>query len=324
MTNFDVVVIGAGPSGIYAATYAALKHLKVLVVEAARTVGGQPRQLYGHKKVYDFPGHLVTSGEAIVQNLLRQQADVADLVSYRTGTTVAKCGILKSGKVSLLLSDGSRVRARAAVIATGNGSLVPNRIDPNLLSPDFDLARLHYHVREFSAYAGKDVVILGGGDGAVEWAGQIAAAQTAKSVAIVHRKPVYRANPKYVAELGRLGVAQHLDKTVLGIGRDAIRIADNGTKKTASVAYDEIIVQYGLRQERGRGGAWDFLDRRGSRLTVDRNQQTSAPNVYAIGAATFYDGRPDLMVVGIAEAAVAVKHIYDKINPYGQDYIVKD
>lgn len=323
MNQFDIVIIGAGPSGIYAATYAALKKLHVLVTESSDVIGGQPRQLYGHKKVYDFPGHLVTTGEEIVENLIKQQSRLSQNIKYLLQTTVSSWKHDENKAILLELSNGQKIQSKAMIISTGSGSLIPTQIDANLIDKSVDQNKISYYVNEFSNYVGKDVVILGGGDSAVEWAWQLAASHEhkPKSVSIIHRRPEYRANAKYVEHLRQEKVNEYLDSEITCIKHDFIEIINNNDQSITQIKYDKIIVQYGLKQQKPVNDLWKDFEKIGIKFLTDRNQQTSKENIYAIGFATHYNGRPNLLVTGMAEAVVAVKAINAKINPYGTDYI---
>ncbi|WP_027124157.1 NAD(P)/FAD-dependent oxidoreductase [Mycoplasmoides pirum] len=324
MNNFDIVIVGAGPSGIYSATYAALKGMNVLVVESSDILGGQPRQLYGHKKVYDFPGHLVTTGEIIVENLLNQQKSIKNQIKYLLNTNVIKYKHLKNNLISLKLSNKKTIKTKAIIISTGNGTLVPNLINPELIKEKVNQKNIHYYVEHFDNYKNLNLVVLGGGDSAVEWASQLAESQKPKNVSIIHRKPMYRANAKYVNELKINKVNEYLDFEIESIDKKFIYIKSNTNKKISKINYDKIIVQYGLKQIKPKVDPFIKINRLGIKYLVDKNQQTNEPNIYAIGASTYYKGRPNLMIVGISEGVIAIKHIYDKINPYNQDYITKD
>ncbi|WP_033159656.1 NAD(P)/FAD-dependent oxidoreductase [Mycoplasmoides alvi] len=323
MNQFDIIIVGAGPSGIYTATYAALKGMNVLVVESNDIIGGQPIHLYSHKSVYDFPGHLETNGQEIINNLLIQQKGLDKHIQYKLKTSIIEWKRLKNELFSIKLSNKEKIQAKAIIIATGNGSLVPNEIDSNLLSKNVNKSKLSYYVDQINEYKNKNIVLLGGGDSAVEWAGQIASAKKAKSVSIIHRKPNYRAHQKYINALARNNVIQYLNYEIKEINNKAIVVQCNENKKIKTISYDKIIIQYGLKQQKCPFNNWEKLKMKGNKFITDRNQQTNEKNIYAIGLSTYYEGRPNLLVIGIAEGVIAIKHIYDKINPYNLDYIIK-
>ena len=152
MKEFDIVIIGAGPSGIYTATYAALKGLNVLVLENSDTLGGQPIHLYAHKNVYDFPGHLKTNGKEIIDILLKQQKSVNKHVTYMLKTSITEWKRLKNDFFSIKLTNKEKIRVKAIIIATGNGTLIPNEVDHSFLTKNFDKSKLSYYVDQFSEY----------------------------------------------------------------------------------------------------------------------------------------------------------------------------
>lgn len=319
---FDVLIIGAGPAGIYAATYAGLKKLKVLVIEASSEIGGQPIYLYGHKKIFDFPGHLETSGVQLIKNLLNQQVHLKEYISYQLNTRLVSYQKLSSGNFVAQLSSHS-INCKAILIATGNGGYEPIELDPSLIKDEHAKKKIHYFVKDFSNYENQNVVILGGGDAAVEWTTQIAASNLPKNVTIIHRKPTYRANQYYVDSLNQMTkIKQILNVQVTAILNGLIKFKDNDTNHEDRVGFDTLIVQYGLKSLTNRASEWANLKKQGASIVVDRKQETSDADVYAIGLSANYPERSNLMITAMAEATIAIKAINRKIHPYAAvDYI---
>ncbi|WP_027120167.1 NAD(P)/FAD-dependent oxidoreductase [[Mycoplasma] testudinis] len=322
---FDILIIGAGPAGIYAATYAALKKLKILVIEASNEIGGQPAHLYAHKKVHDFPGHLSITGLELVKNLIKQQEELSDVIEYQLNTSLVSYQKQEDGSFSVELSTQKTIQTKTIIIATGNGGFGPVELDLKLLDDTNGKPKISYSVNEFKSYEKQNVVMLGGGDSAVEWASQIAQSKYPKTVTIIHRKPSFRANSHYVETLNdQPNVTQIMDSEVLKIDAHKILLKNNQTQVEQSVPYDSLLVQYGLKPLTNRASEWTNLKKIGASILVDKKQETSEPNIYAIGLSANYPERTNLMVVGMAEATIAVKSINQKINPYGGvDYVEK-
>lgn len=321
----DIVIVGAGPSGIYAATYAALKNLKTIVIEASSSSGGQPKQVYAHKKIYDFPGHNEITGNEMVSNLLEQQKPLKDKIEYFLNTKIISWKRLKNQIISLKLSNKKVINTKTIIIATGNGGFGPNELDPKLINKKTDLSKIHYYVQPLSTYKNKNIIFLGGGDSAVEWAGQIAKTKMCKKVSIVHHKSQYRANAYYVKAMHKNKVEEYLDYQICEINPNKIIIKNKQTNKLLNLGYDYLIVQYGFKLLTNRQTEWTDLKKNGNIFLVNRSQETSESNIYAIGLAANYPERANLMITGMAEAVNAVKAINHKINPYVTgDYIIKE
>lgn len=324
MNNFDLLIIGAGPSGIYAATYAALKNMKVLIIESSSIIGGQTRQLYGHKNIYEFPGYLKITGEKLIEKLLEQQNKIQNNIQYLINTRLIKWKRLKNNTFTIKLSNNTNIKTKYIIISSGNGSLSPTPLENNLISSTCKSENISYYVDSFDKYKNLDVVILGGGDSAVEWANQIAKTKIAKSVSIIHRRSAYRANPKYVLELKTNKIKEYLNYQINKIDNHNLIIQEIEKQQKFKIKYDKIIVQYGLKKSPNINNEWNTIKKIGNKIITNRNQQTNEKNIYAIGLATYYDCRPDLILTGMAEAIIAIKHIYNKINPYDLDYIQND
>lgn len=255
METRDVVILGAGPSGLYAAAYAGMRRLSALVVEAGAEPGGQPRHLYGHKHVLDFPAVLNATGETLAEALIKQARSVGGRVDIVCGRKLTGWERLPDGKLKSFFDDGSQCLSNAIVIAVGSGSLEPIELDTEIFATGTDLSKFCYRVKSFSEYAKKRLVILGGGDAAVEWAAQLAEPNNGAdcaSIAIVHRRDAYRANAKYVEQMRSLGVVEHLGCKLVRIEPSVLVVnaPDGGERQ---IPYDEVIVQYGLRQVKNVG-----------------------------------------------------------------------
>lgn len=324
MKQYDVLILGGGPSGLYAAIYAALRGLRVLLVEANATLGGQPRHLYGHKQIVDYPAVMNATGESLIANLQAQLAPLTDHVEIVHQKWLVAWKRAENELFIVDFNDATKCQVRAIVIATGIGTLQPIKIDPQIIAADVDLQQITYRVDDFCKYKNKHVIILGGGDAAVEWAAQLADPKhgaKCASICIIHRRDTYRASWKYVAQMRAFGVRELLSAQLVSIKPNQL-VIKNTEQKQITLPYDVIIVQYSLRQIKVQQDEWKTLQRVGSRFVTDRNLQTNEQGIYAIGAATHYPGRPDLLIVGMAEAAIAIKHISDQIHPYPHDYIL--
>ncbi|MDC4163368.1 NAD(P)/FAD-dependent oxidoreductase [Mycoplasma bradburyae] len=327
MKTYDLIILGAGTSGIYCASYGAMKGLKSLVIEMTDRIGGQPTHLYPFKKIYDFPTANGILAKDFI-NLLSNQQDSyikQGLITYSLNTLISFQKYLTSENLfELTLSNNSIVRSKKIIIATGNGGFEPIRLNEDLIRNQ-DISNIHYQINDLLIYKNKDVCFLGGGDSAVELINQLADLKIANSLSIVHRNNKYRASQNLVDQINQKDINQYLDQTIESINNNTINLINNQNNQKTTINFDYLIVQYGLKPIKSLD-CFDHLEQDlNNNLIVNDFQQTSDDNIYAIGLASNYKKRPNLIICGMNEAVVAIKHINDLINPYTRsvDYLIK-
>jgi thioredoxin reductase (NADPH) len=167
MNKFNLVIIGAGPAGLYAGFYAGLRHIKTLIVDVSTQIGGQPANVFGAKYVYDMPGIHKITGNQLISNLVDQVTSQKEFVSIKLKTHIKSLLSNPNQKDEYLIdfSDGTQCEAQAVIFATGNGGFNPIR----LLASQFDhFENIHYLIKEEETYKNKKIVVLGGGDSALD------------------------------------------------------------------------------------------------------------------------------------------------------------
>ena len=305
----DVAIVGAGPVGLFAVFEFGMLGMTAHVVDTLEVSGGQCTALYPEKPIYDIPGFPRISAAGLVEQLRAQAAPFKPV--YHLGQQVVALRPARGGKRwRLETSSGTVIDARVVVIAAGAGAFGPNR--PPLPGIEaFEGRSVHYMVLRRQDFAGKRVVVAGGGDSAVDWA--LALAEVASSVSIVHRRAKFRAAPESINRLKALAEEGRIDLVIpyqlAGLegtdGQiDTVIVADlDGNKRR--IGADALLPFYGLSTSLGPIAHWGLnLDRH--HIAVDpQTCRTNIDGVFAIGDIATYPGKLKLILTGFAEAAAA-------------------
>ncbi|MDR0674929.1 MAG: NAD(P)/FAD-dependent oxidoreductase [Mycoplasmataceae bacterium] len=306
--KYDVLIVGGGPAGIFATSLAHIKGLKPLLIESNDYLGGQPLMVYSQKIVEDYPGYNKIKAYQLMANLISQLKKTK--VNYFLKTKIISY-LPHSNGFEIQLSNNQKIQTKTILIATGPGMFLPNRLEIN----GSNHFRVHYNVEEINVYKNKDVIILGGGDSAVDWANELS--QATKSITIIHRRNEFRANGSNVNRLANNRVKILLNYEILKIQNNCLFCKNNSSKKTLELPFDFVIVQYG--QTINTDGLKVFKGLKTTetnRIPVDISQVTNLSNIYAIGNICTYEGKPSSIICAHGEAAVAVRHILNHIKQY--------
>ena len=313
----DVAIIGAGPVGLFAVFECGMLKIKCHVVDALDVAGGQCAALYPEKPIYDIPGYPVIEAATLIEKLKEQATPFHPV--FHLGQTVEKCE--RTGERFLLTtSAGTRIDCRAVVIAAGVGAFGPNR-PPIPGIEAFENKSVFYYVKRREDFAGKRVVIAGGGDSAVDWT--LALADIAKRVIVVHRRAKFRAAPESAARMQKLADAGKIDMVIpcqlAGIeGTDGMLsavIAMSLSGEEKRIEADVLLPFFGLAMSLGPIAAWG-LNLEHNRIAVaPESCATNVPGVFAVGDIATYPGKLKLILSGFAEAALAAHAIYPLVHP---------
>jgi len=306
----DVLIVGAGPTGLYAAYYAAFRGLSVAVVDSLEQPGGQVTAMYPEKLIYDVAGFPAVRGRDLVAGLVAQ-ADRFDPV-YLLGHEAQRLEFA-GGTPRVTTSRGTRVDCGAVIVTGGIGPFAPRRLAGG---EEYEGRGLAYFVPRLSDYDGKDVIVVGGGDSAFDWAENLHG--LARSVTLVHRRDRFRAHAATVRRVRESGVRvlTHAEiERLAGTGwveEAHVRHVRDGAVSTLRT--QGVIAALGFLADLGPLESWGLrLD--GRKIAVDTMMATNLPRVYAAGDITGYPGKVPLISVGFGEAATAVNNAAIALDP---------
>ena len=318
MINTDVVIVGAGPCGLFQIFELGLLGLKAEIIDSIRQPGGQCTELYPDKPIYDIPAVPMCTGEELTNALLTQIEPFE--YGMHLGEEVTTVERQADDSFVVGTSAGKQFHAKAVVIAGGVGSFQPRAIRAKGIE-DHDGTSLHYSVKNPQEFAGKKLVIFGGGDSALDWV--IELADVASHISLVHRRDEYRAvdasvsKMRALAESGEIDVYENSKATEFSgaAGKlTAVTIANKEGDLT-EIQMDTTLVFFGLAPKLGPIAEWG-LDM--NRKTINVNTETfetSEPGIYAVGDINHYPGKKKLILCGFHEAALAAFAIKQRLQP---------
>ena len=306
----DLLIIGAGPVGLYAAYYAGFRGLSAVVADSLPELGGQVSAMYPEKPIYDVARFPSVKGRELVARLAAQAAafDPTYLLAERVQT-------LRPGEDGVLRATthaGSEIRCRAVVISGGIGTFTPR---PLAAGEDWLGRGLSYFVPSLEAHAGQDVVVVGGGDSACDWA--LSLEPIARSVTLVHRRAAFRAHAHSVARLlaSTVDVVTDAEVTAVHGGERLEQVVITGPGGPSRRPAQALIAALGFTANLGPIRSWGIEVAGNRYLPVDTTMATNLPGVFAAGDITDYPGKVRLIAVGFGEAATAVNNAAVLIHP---------
>tara|TARA_B100000959_G_scaffold16208_1_gene15857 strand:- start:6574 stop:7614 length:1041 start_codon:yes stop_codon:yes gene_type:complete len=321
-TKTDIIIVGAGPVGLFTVFEAGLLGLECVLIDNLDKVGGQCSELYPGKPIYDIPGVPFQTAQEHVDALLEQIKPF----NYQTylNERVDSLEEINDDEVSswkVTTSEGKVFVAKSLFIAAGAGSFEPRR-PPNIEDPDKFLDKgIEYAVKDKDKYKNKNVIIFGGGDSALDWTVELA--DITKSLKLIHRRDAFRGVPNTEAQMRELVETGKVDlKTPFVIEKlifdkqiTGVTIKNFETKNLESLKCDEILFLFGLNKKLGPIVDWN-LDLANKKISVDTEKfQTSRKGIFAVGDISDYPGKLDLILCGFHETTLAVQEAYRRSNP---------
>ena len=314
----DIVIIGAGPVGLFAVFEAGMLKMKCHVVDALDMAGGQCAALYPEKPIYDIPGHPSIMGQELVDKLVEQAAPFHP--TYHFGQRVEKVEKVASGKWQVTTSAGTQINCKAIIIAAGCGAFGPNRPPMEGLEA-YEGKSIFYMVAKREDYRGKKVVIAGGGDSAVDWA--ISLSELTEKLYVIHRRDKFRCAPESASKLKALADSGKIEMVVPyqlhglegengKLSHVVVATLEGETKKLPA---DVLLPFFGLSMELGPIADWGLnLDH--NHITVNPlTCETSTPGIFAVGDIAKYENKLKLILAGFSEAAFAAHAAYKIVHP---------
>jgi len=310
MREVDIAIVGAGPTGLFAAYYAGFRGLSTAIIDTLPEPGGQVTAMYPEKAIFDVAGFVNIKGRDLVANLVEQAA--AFNPEYLLGVRAEKLSYTAEGKPVLTMADGNELTCGAILITGGLGSFTSR---PLPAGRALGGAGVMFFVKELERLAGHDVVIVGGGDSAFDWA--LALQPLAKSVTLIHRRDKFRAHAATVAKVQSLPVEIIVNAEVTRLHGDAQVVGCEVLVKGAQprvLPADTVVAALGFTADLGPLAEWGLtLDKR--HIVVDSSTATNLPRVFAAGDISEYPGKVRLIAVGFGEAATAVNNAAVIIDP---------
>ena len=326
MIQTDILIIGAGPTGLFTVFEAGLLQLKCHIIDALPQPGGQLAELYPKKPIFDIPGYPSVMAGDLVTNLMEQIKQFQP--GFTLGETAETIEKLEDGTFIVTTNEGTQHQAKAIAIAGGLGTFEPRK--PLLKDIEFyekEDRGVDYFVKDPEKYRGKNIVIAGGGDSALDWS--IFLANVAESVTLVHRRNEFRGaldSVEKVQELKNSGKIKLITPAeVIGFkGSERIESLDieiNGARM--NVPTDYFIPLFGLTPKLGPIANWGLeIEKNAIKVNNALDYQTNIEGIYAIGDVNIYPGKLKLILCGFHEATLMCQSVYNRLNP-GKRYVLK-
>jgi len=308
----DALIIGAGPCGLFQVFELGLLGIDSVLIDSLPTIGGQCTELYPDKPIYDIPGIPVCTGEELIENLSKQIEPFSPKMILGDEVTELEAN---KDSFDIKTQKGQKITAKTVFIAGGVGSFQPRKIRLKGID-DYENKWLHYRVKDKKSFYGKDIIIAGGGDSALDWAIDFAESSEHKenggTVSLIHRRDEYRGAESSVQKIKALAESKQIDlyenSKISGfdIGEENSFILDINTNDSKlNLIGDALLVFFGLSPKLGPIAEWG-LDITKKSIKVDtESYQTNIPGIFAIGDISDYPGKKKLILSGFHEAALA-------------------
>ncbi|HVF09338.1 MAG TPA: NAD(P)/FAD-dependent oxidoreductase [Abditibacteriaceae bacterium] len=311
---FDVTIIGGGTTGLFAAFYAGMREMSVKIIDSLEELGGQVTALYPEKYIYDVAGFPEVKGKELIEGCARQGLQFGPTVCL--GEKAEHLEKQEDGTF-LIATDAGSHHTKTVVIAAGVGAFAPRKL-ANL--PELEAlegSSVHYFVKSLEIFHDKNILIVGGGDSALDWSLNLE--PIAKHITLIHRRDKWRAHEDSVNRLMRSSVDVRVFHEVRSVQQEdgvlhSVTIFNNKTQEDTVLKVDAIILNLGFIANLGPIREWGVTIVDGG-VAVDSTMATSVPGVYAAGDVTRYTGKLNLIATGFAEAATAANYAKNFIDP---------
>ncbi|WP_454046089.1 NAD(P)/FAD-dependent oxidoreductase [Chryseobacterium sp. Marseille-Q8038] len=317
MTETDILIIGAGPAGLFTVFEAGLLKMRCHIIDALPQMGGQLSELYPKKPIFDIPGFPSVLAGELIDNLYEQ------IKQFEPGFTFNETAIhllkLEENLFEVITDKGTKHRAKAVIIAGGLGSFEPKKPPIENIS-DFEERGVSYFIKRPEDYTGKHIVIAGGGDSALDWT--IHLAEIAASVTLIHRRNEFRGaldsveKVKKLKQDGKINLITPAEVVAVEGENHLTRIFIEKEGTIQAIETDYFIPLFGLVPKLGPLADWGLeLEKNVIKVDNSADFQTNIPGVYAVGDINTYPYKMKLILCGFHEAAIACQSIYQRLNP---------
>jgi thioredoxin reductase len=309
---YDVTIVGGGPVGLFTAFYGGMRQCSVKIIDSMPQLGGQLTALYPEKFIYDVAGFPQVRAQELVDNLEKQ------LNQFQT-TIALEEQVLKVEKLAddnfLITTNKAIHYSRTIIITGGAGAFQPRKLEHEL-AENFEGKNLHYFIKDLNSFKDKKVVVIGGGDSAVDWA--LMLEPIAKEVHLVHRRDKFRAHESSVEKLKNSSVnvltPYNTKDLICNETIDRIVLGRIKSEEEITLDVDEVIVNFGFVSSLGPIKEWGLELEKGS-IIVNTKMETNIPGIYAAGDITTYPGKVKLIAVGFGEGPTAINNAKSYIDP---------
>ncbi|HEO8420947.1 NAD(P)/FAD-dependent oxidoreductase [Niallia sp. FSL W8-0635] len=311
-TIYDITVIGGGPVGMFTAFYGGMRQATVKIIESLPALGGQLTALYPEKYIYDIAGFPKIRAQELVDNLEEQMKKFEQsIVLEQAVQTVEKQG----DGIFKITTDKEVHYSKTIIITAGNGAFQPRKLELEQ-AKDYENKNLYYFINDLNQFAGKKVMVFGGGDSAVDWA--LMLEPIADTVYLAHRRDKFRAHEHSVENLKNSKVnikTPYIPSELVGDEEIKQVILENVTTQEKEIIdVDAVIVNYGFVSSLGPIKEWGFDIQKNS-IVVNSKMETNIPGIYAAGDICTYDGKVKLIATGFGEAPTAVNNAKTYMDP---------
>ncbi len=307
----DITIIGGGPTGLYAAYYAGFRGLRAKIIDSLPGLGGQLTAAYPEKYVYDVPGFPKIMARDLVKNLIAQTMPYKPTLCL--GEIVQTLNTSTAGQLQIV-TDRAEHRTGALIMTAGLGMYTPRRLKG---AESFEGRGLHYTVTQTEEFRGKEVLIIGGGDSAIDWALHLE--PVASAITLIHRRKEFRAHEENVRQLLSSSVSVKLAFRPKELrGKEQVReavIVNPDTREEEVLRVDAVLACLGFSSDLGPMADWGLELEGNDSIRVNTRMETNIPGVYAAGDVAHYAGKLKLIVTGFGEAATAVNNAAHYIDP---------
>lgn len=311
---YDIIIIGAGPAGLFGAFYAGMRHMSTLIIDSLPEMGGQLVTLYPEKYVYDVPGFPKILAKDLAQNLIEQAMQYDPAV--RLEEQVVGLHYVDGEKPIIeVMTTCCTYRGRSVLVAAGVGAFAPNKLKVDGLET-FEGKGVYYFVKDKNIFKDKRLLVVGGGDSAVDWA--LSMQEIASKVTLIHRREGFRAHESSIQQLFKSPVEVKLFHELHAVhGNEYVEratIINNQTQETDELDVDAILLTLGFKADLGPIKEWGLNIEKRS-IVVDENFATNIPGVYAAGDIAGTPVKLDLIAIGFGQAVIAVNHAKTYVDP---------